>query len=77
MEGKMTQHNLYDLINFTNRAKATEQQYRADRVKVAERERSFLLFIDFRKAFDVVNRQMLLEKMSKQGLSQQMVEAFR
>ena len=56
MKDQSTAHNLNDFIDLIESAKAREAQYRADKVKVADRDRTFILFIDLQKAFDRVDR---------------------
>ena len=48
--------NLIDLMHVINLAKGQEKRYRVKKVRVAMRQRTFLVFVDLKKAFDKVNR---------------------
>ena len=60
-EKTSTFDNLLDLFSLIKGAKQLQQRYRdaRPRVPVASRRTQYLLFIDFRKAFDRVNRDIL------------------
>ena len=45
------------------KAKEIQQNYRSQKTKVIERTKTYVLFIDFAKAFDKVNRVVLSNKL--------------
>lgn len=63
-----------DLIQI---AKRRQQEYRQLKIPVAERTKTFILFIDFRKAFDKVDRGILVRKMLDMGINPTLVKAFQ
>lgn len=58
-------------------SKRLQQEYRRSNVRVPDRRKQYLLFIDFAKAFDKVNRDILFEKMRLKGYNPQLIEAIR
>ena len=59
MEGKGTQLNIYRAINRTERLRALKPK-----------ERTWIFFVDFAKAYDMVNHDRLFKKMENKGLSE-------
>jgi hypothetical protein len=57
--------------------KTRERAYRRAKTLVARRIKQYILFIDFKKAFDKVNREKLLKKMLKMGFSKALVIAIQ
>jgi retron-type reverse transcriptase len=47
------------------------------KVKPSDRMQTFIIFVDFQKAFDRVNRKMLLEKLKLMGISEGVVRAIQ
>ena len=56
-------------------AKEVQEGYRARKVKVIDRTKTFVLFIDFSKAFDKVNRKVLKNMMRRNNINDILVEA--
>lgn len=69
MNGASTLDNLIDVMDVMNQAKEVQQRYRTAKVAVAQRQKSFVLFVDFRKAFDRMNRRILIDKMLRMGIN--------
>ena len=53
-----------------------QNQYRKDRVPVAERITQWVLAIDFKSAFDKLDRKLLFKKMISGGYDQKLVKAI-
>ena len=70
---KSTVDNCIDLMQMIRVAKRREAGYRSSRVPNYDRTKTFSLFIDFKKAFDMVDRRLLLLKMIKFGYSKELV----
>jgi hypothetical protein len=75
-EGKSTFDNCIDLIIMMEEGKTRERAYRRAKTLVSKRIKQYILFIDFRKAFDKVNREKLLKKMLLMGFSKALVIAI-
>ena len=67
---------MIDLIHISRKAKAAEAKYRAVKRPVADRSRTSLIFIDFRKAFDRVNLIKLFKLMVKLKYDMNLIEAL-
>jgi hypothetical protein len=57
-------------------AKEQARSDRADKVKVSARTSTYLVFFDFYKMFDQVPRQILLQKLARHKLPQQLVNVY-
>jgi hypothetical protein len=66
-------HNLKDLCEFLQEAKQKAQQDRLNHIKPQQREPSYILMVDLRKAFDSVNRAHLIDKLNKIGIPNYLV----
>ena len=75
--GKSTQHNLHDIFNLIKGSQAKLRELRDRKIPPARRPNHYLLFIDLRKAFDTVNRKLLLERLEKKGFSGTLLAALR
>ena len=60
--------NLIDLTECINKAKDIEQKYREIKVLNRDRTKTFVLFIDLKKAFDKVPRRKLIRKLELMGM---------
>ena len=74
--GKACRNNIVDLIHVIQQAKQKEQRNRKEKIPVNKRQRTFVLFIDLKKAFDKVNRQHLLNKMERYGFAGNLIDAI-
>ena len=64
------------MLNIINKARQDDMNYRRTNVKAKNRIKQYLIFIDFKKAFDMVKRRLLLEKLEKMGINPETVLAF-
>ena len=58
-------------------AKEKEDKSRAMKTPNYMRPKQYLLFIDFQKAFDSVNRRMLLENLANKGVSLKLIKSLQ
>ena len=75
--GGSCKDNIIDILHMINIAKQEAQLHRKNMVKVKNRPKTFILFIDFAKAFDKVNRGRLLNKMTQMKFHPQLVLAVK
>jgi signal recognition particle GTPase len=68
--------NLGDVLGFIQQAKDKEEKYRKGKVKAEYRQKTLMTFIDFKKAFDRIDREILCRKMLKFGYSKTMIGAI-
>ena len=66
MEGQGTELNIYRLLNRIERLENTPTD-----------EKTWILFVDFAKAYDVVNHKKLFEKMKKLGISEKVIQGVK
>ena len=76
MLGKSCEDNIVDLLQIINTAKDLEQAYRDANVRNHQREKTYLLFIDLKKAFEKVPRRGLIQKMTDMNIIVQLVETI-
>ena len=74
--GRSCEDNLIDLIETMQVAKDLEQQYRIARINNRSRVKTFVLFIDLKKAFDKVPRHNLIEKLRLSGIPEPLVQTI-
>ena len=72
--GKSCEDNLVDLTECINQAKDLEKAYRAANIRNRNREKTYLVFIDLKKAFDKVPRRSLVMKLLHQGFRPSLVQ---
>ena len=65
--------NIADLAEVIQKAKDLEQSSRAARVPNWRRLKTYVLFIDLKKAFDKVQRPLLLQKLREMQVSEALV----
>jgi replication-associated recombination protein RarA len=53
-----------------------QQQYRRAKTPVNKRRKQYVLFIDFMKAFDKVDRDLLFAKMWQKGYNEQIISSI-
>ena len=71
-----TCHNLYDLLELLKKAKESAQSERR-RTKVTKmRRKQFIVFFDFKKAFDSVDKVKLVKKLEARGLTNSLIRAI-
>jgi retron-type reverse transcriptase len=58
-------------------AKRVQKQFRVTKTPVIDRPKQYAFFIDFKNAFDAVNKNRLYEKMAKGGFSTHLVKAIK
>ena len=68
--------NIADLAEVIQKAKDLEQQARQERVPNWRRTKTYILFIDLKKAFDMVQRPLLLEKLRGMQVSEALVQTL-
>ena len=66
MEGQGTEINIYRMINKVN-------QLRDEKEKQNLLQTIWILFLDFAKAYDVVNHNLLFEKMRSLGIQKKTI----
>ena len=69
--------NIHELVRILQEAKAKCQADRAAKIKVKLRRRKYAVFIDLEKAFDKVNRQILINKMFAKRIEAPYLDAVR
>ena len=57
------------LVLLINESKDVLRNLRTNKVPPSRRPKHYLLFIDLRKAFDTVDRRILLERLNRKGFS--------
>ena len=72
--GKSCEDNLIDLAEIMQQAKDLEQSYREARTVNRNRVKTFVLFVDLKKAFDKVPRRNLIIKMLNSGIPTSLVQ---
>jgi len=65
------------MINIIRKARTQDLNYRITKVKANNRLKHYLIFIDFKKAFDMVKRKLLLEKLEDMGIDPETVLAMQ
>ena len=75
--GKSTLTNIHELAEIFRREKQRQKDLRRQKVPLARRERTFVAFIDIRKAFDTTNNDLLLQKMAEYQINPQLVNVAR
>ena len=65
---KSCEDNIVDLLQIMNTAKDLEQAYRVANIRNHQREKTYLVFIDLKKAFDKVPRRRLIQKMTDMNI---------
>ena len=68
--------NIADLAEIIQKAKDLEQSSRAARVPNWRRLKTYVLFIDLKKAFDKVQRPLLLQKLRTMQVSEALVQTL-
>ena len=74
--GKSCEDNLVDLTEIIQQAKDVEQAYRAARTRNRNRVKTFVLFIDLKKAFDKVPRRNLIVKLLNSGMPTSLIQTI-
>lgn len=74
--GKSCEDNLVDLTECMNQAKDLEQAYRRAKTPNGERVKTYLFFVDLKKAFDKVPRNQLVAKLRHQGIRTSLTETI-
>jgi hypothetical protein len=70
-----TEHNLADVFALIETDKAIHRRHRQLKTPVAARPRMLYAFIDLKKAFDKVDRAILIDKLRKKGIDEYLVRA--
>jgi retron-type reverse transcriptase len=73
---RSTTHNVQVVCNLIQLAKTQARSYRASGVKVKNRENTCLIFSDFSKVFNSVNRAQLVAKMKDKGIKNTLLNAI-
>ena len=74
-EGLSIYTNLVDICEFTRKAKEVALAQRRNKVRLQQRECHYLVFLDLEKAFDSVERQLLLTKLSRFNVGSDLLKA--
>ena len=69
--------NLLDVFIHIDHAKKQQEAYRREKKKVDEREKTFIVCFDFKKAYDNLNRQLLIKKMLNYGINPKLVSVAK
>ena len=64
------------MANLCNRIKESLKRQRIEKIPTALRSKHFLIFIDFHKAFDNVNRKLLIQKLYEKGIPKPLIKAI-
>lgn len=68
-----TYDNIIDLLLWISQSRRIQLGYRNKRVKVCDRVKQYVLFIDFRRAFDKVRRSLSIKKLLEIGMDTDLV----
>ena len=69
-------HNIADVVKVVDRCKREITIAASSKIPIDKRPKYYMLFIDLAKAFDSIDRQILLDQMSKRGVNGSLVKAF-
>ena len=76
-EGHQCTEHIQTMIHIVQKQKQYEQDSIRLLAKNPTRQKRFLFFIDFRKAFDVVNRRKMLQNLKDKEVSNQLISSIR
>ena len=71
-----TQEHLLTLSKLMIKSIKKQREYRRNHIPVADRITQWVLAIDFKSAFDKLDRKLLLEKMEKGGYDRKLIKAI-
>ena len=74
--GKCTTHNIADVVKIVNRCKKEISSSIKMKVPAEKRPKYYMLFIDLAKAFDSIDRSILISTMKDRGINDSLVKAF-
>ena len=63
-------------MTFINTAKLDMQKQIAEKVPLNRRLRTYVVFVDLKKAFDTVDRALLVETMDSNGFDSTIINAY-
>ena len=76
MKGGTCHKNIADLMTFINTAKVDMQKQIDQKIPTNRRLRTYIVFVDLKKAFDTVDRALLVETMDANGFDSTVINAY-
>jgi hypothetical protein len=67
---------MIEICNFINNAKDMEHQQRQQHTRVANRIPNYILLLDFERAFDTLNRSLLIQKLIETNIDTSLINSM-